>query len=300
MAPRRGRLVRPLLEVTREETRDYCRARGLEWREDPSNADPRFARARVRHELLPALRELDPAAERTIAETARQLRDEAEVLDAAADEALARPRRRAGRGARRAARELPPALARLVLRRLAEAAAGGQRAALARRGATPCSRWASAAARSSLDLGGGLRAVAEYGTLRFARGPRPPAARPGGAAVPGTARFGAWEVRGAARRGAARWRSSATRSAAGALTVRALARRRPHAPGGPRRHQDAPGPVHRPQGAARAAPHAAGGGGGRARSPGWPGVALDERFAAAGRRPAVGGARRRGTVDSAP
>ena len=83
MAPRRGRLVRPLLGVTREEVRDYLRARGLEWREDPSNADRRFARARVRHDVLDALHELSPAVERTIAETARQLRDEAEVLDAA-------------------------------------------------------------------------------------------------------------------------------------------------------------------------------------------------------------------------
>src|SRR5215218_6863397 len=88
MSPRRGRLVRPLLRVTREETRAYCNARGLDWREDPSNADRRFARARVRHDLLDALRSLNPAAERTIAETALQLRDEAEVLERAAGEAL--------------------------------------------------------------------------------------------------------------------------------------------------------------------------------------------------------------------
>ena len=36
MEPRRGRLVRPLLEVTREDTREWCRSRGLEWREDPT------------------------------------------------------------------------------------------------------------------------------------------------------------------------------------------------------------------------------------------------------------------------
>ena len=69
MPARRGRLVRPLLEVTREDTRAYCEARGLPWREDPSNEDRRFARARVRHEVLPALRELNPALERTLGET---------------------------------------------------------------------------------------------------------------------------------------------------------------------------------------------------------------------------------------
>jgi tRNA(Ile)-lysidine synthase len=61
MAPRRGRLVRPLLEATRDEVREYLRARGLAWREDPSNADRRFARARVRHDVMEALRELSPA-----------------------------------------------------------------------------------------------------------------------------------------------------------------------------------------------------------------------------------------------
>src|SRR5205823_2916305 len=56
MAPRRGRLVRPLLEAGGEDTREYCRERGLSWREDPTNADPRFARTRLRHEVLGALR----------------------------------------------------------------------------------------------------------------------------------------------------------------------------------------------------------------------------------------------------
>jgi tRNA(Ile)-lysidine synthase len=48
MELRRGRLVRPLLAVTREETRAYCRERGIEWRDDPSNEDVSLARARVR------------------------------------------------------------------------------------------------------------------------------------------------------------------------------------------------------------------------------------------------------------
>ena len=46
MPVRRGRLVRPLLLATREETRAYCRERGLAWRDDPSNEDVRFSRAR--------------------------------------------------------------------------------------------------------------------------------------------------------------------------------------------------------------------------------------------------------------
>jgi tRNA(Ile)-lysidine synthase len=184
----RGRLVRPLLGVTREELRDYLRERGLAWREDPSNADRRFARARVRHDLMEALRSIGPAPERTIAETARQLREEAEVLDAAVVAAL----QRLGGGPAVSASDLghePPAVRRLVLRRLAEAAGGElgageaeQILALGGRGS------------KSLDLGGGLRAVVEYGTLRFTRAREAEAPDPVALPVPGRVRFGEWEV----------------------------------------------------------------------------------------------------------
>jgi tRNA(Ile)-lysidine synthase len=182
MPPRRGRLVRPLLDVTRSEVRDYLRERGLEWREDPSNADRRFARARVRHDLLEALRTVGPAPERTIAETARQLREEAEVLEAAVNDAL----ERLGGGpaiSLAALREEPPALRRLVLRRLAgDQPVPDSILELDQRGT------------KTLDLGGGLRAVAEYGTLRFTRAREETVPDPAELTVPGSVRFGDWEV----------------------------------------------------------------------------------------------------------
>jgi tRNA(Ile)-lysidine synthase len=196
MPARRGRLVRPLLDVTREEVREYLRARGLFWREDPSNADRRFARARVRHDLMEALRTIGPAPERTIVETARQLREEAEVLDAAVDAALVE----LGGGPAVSASDLgrePAAVRRLVLRRLAEAA-GGELGA----GDVERILELGGAGSKSLDLGGGLRVVVEYGTLRFTRvtdgEPAPP---PVSLPVPGQVRFGEWEVEAA--RGAA-------------------------------------------------------------------------------------------------
>ena len=182
MAPRRGRLVRPLLAVTRDEVRAYLRARGLDWREDPSNADRRFARARVRHELLDALRTIGPAAERTIAETARQLREEAELLDAAVSAAL----EELGGGpavSLAELRERPPALRRLILRRLA-----GDRP-------VPDSILdVDDRGTKSIDLGGGLRAVAEYGTVRFTRAREEEVPDPVKLTVPGRVRFGDWEV----------------------------------------------------------------------------------------------------------
>ena len=185
MASRRGRLVRPLLGVTRAEVRDYLRARGLEWREDRSNADRRFARARVRHDVLDALRELSPAVERTIAETARQLREEAEVLDATVAGVLAE----LGGGpaiSLDALREHPPGVRRLVLRALAgRTLSRDELDQLLNVGGS---------GTKSLDLGGGLRAVAEYGTLRFTRGPDAEPPPPAELTVPGLVRFGDWEV----------------------------------------------------------------------------------------------------------
>jgi tRNA(Ile)-lysidine synthase len=195
MDARRGRLVRPLLDVTRDEVREYLRARYLQWREDPSNADSRFARARLRHDVLPALRHLSEKAELTIAETARQLREEAEVLDIVASDALGA----IGGGPAvplDSLEPLPAALRRLVLRRLAEDAAGEPRP-LSRREAEEIAALGREGSKS-LDLGGGLEAVAEYGTVRFVLD-RPEPARPDPVEllIPGSVRFGDWEVEAA-------------------------------------------------------------------------------------------------------
>jgi tRNA(Ile)-lysidine synthase len=162
MEPRSGRLVRPLLEVTREDTAAWCRSRGLSWVDDGSNEDAVFARARVRSGLVPALREVDGRAEANILRTAALLRDEAEVLDAVVTTALA------GRDriAMEHLRELPPALGRLVVRRLAEEAVGG-----------PVPRATARyedllALDGAMDVGDGARAVVEQGVLRFEHTPR--------------------------------------------------------------------------------------------------------------------------------
>jgi tRNA(Ile)-lysidine synthase len=274
MAPRRGRLVRPLLGVTREEVRDYLRGRGLEWREDPSNADRRFARARVRHDVLDALRELSPAVERTIAETARQLRDEADVLNATVGDAL----KELGGGpaiALDTLREHPRALQRLVLRALAEQAAGdpGPRA-LSRREVDEILALGGRGTKS-LDLGGGLRAIAEYGTLRFTRSAdaEPPA--PVELAVPGRARFGDWELE--ARLGGPG--DVAVKDLAPAVTVRAWRdgdRMRPAGLGGSKSLQDLFTDRKVPRALRRTLPIVESGG-----AIVWvAGVAVDERFAA--------------------
>ena len=169
MPERRGLLVRPLLAagISREDTADWCAARGLAWVDDASNASDVFMRGRVRARALPALRELHPAAEANLLRTSELLRDEAEVLDVVIDTALAgRDRIELGHLA-----ALPPAVARLVVRRLAEDAAGR----LCPRAATRLPELlglASGDGTAMLDVGDGARAVADAGVLRFERTPR--------------------------------------------------------------------------------------------------------------------------------
>jgi tRNA(Ile)-lysidine synthase len=185
-------VIRPLLGCTREETAAHCAERGLSWREDPTNESDAFARNRVRNELLPALRAVHPAAETNLLRTLEILRDEAEVLDSLIDLDPSVQRIAA----------LPPALRRLTVQAIAGRPPVASRAdeilALGAGGGS-----------AALDLGGGLRAVVEYGRLRFDQGPPPPPA-PARLSVPGAVDFGAGRL-------------TCERAADGALDAAALA-----------------------------------------------------------------------------
>jgi tRNA(Ile)-lysidine synthetase-like protein len=80
------RVERPLLEVDRGETTAYCLARGLTWRDDPSNADDRMLRNRLRQHLLPVLRTYNPAIDDALARLAQTSRDEEQWLHRATDQ----------------------------------------------------------------------------------------------------------------------------------------------------------------------------------------------------------------------
>jgi tRNA(Ile)-lysidine synthase len=81
MSVRSGRLLRPLLDVRRAQTRACCAAAGLPWREDPTNATDAPLRNRVRRRLLPLLEDLRPGATTTLARTATLAADERAWLD---------------------------------------------------------------------------------------------------------------------------------------------------------------------------------------------------------------------------
>jgi tRNA(Ile)-lysidine synthase len=163
MRPEDGRLARPLLGTTREETTAYCEERGLSWRDDPSNEEADYKRNLVRREVIPAVEKIHPAARENVLRTAALLRSEAELLDSIVDAEL-----EGGEGTITQERfaQLHPALRRLVLQRLADDAAGRPVA-----GAARFAEQVAGLTRggSTLDLGGGVRAVIEAGVLRAER-----------------------------------------------------------------------------------------------------------------------------------
>jgi tRNA(Ile)-lysidine synthase len=194
LPPRRGVIVRPLLGLDRDRVRALATEAELPFRDDPTNADPLYARNRIRNEILPVLRELSPAVEQVIAETQAELAEESEVLEASASEALRSAGAETGgvTGADALA-GLPPALRRLALRALAERAAG-RPVPLSRERAAAIWRLAQEPEGGVIELGGGVEAQIEHGHIRFRTGP---SAEPEERAlpIPGACRFGPWEVR---------------------------------------------------------------------------------------------------------
>ena len=83
--PVRGRIIRPLLGVERKEIMVYLRRRGLDHVEDSSNSDAAFRRNRLRHEVTPVLRELNPAFTAACARSAALLREDEALLEELAE-----------------------------------------------------------------------------------------------------------------------------------------------------------------------------------------------------------------------
>jgi len=86
MPIKRGRIIRPLLRLTRLEIMNHLKRFRIKWCEDVSNRSLRFKRNYIRHKLLPAVRtELNPSVERAILNLADTLGDEDAFVEAAVD-----------------------------------------------------------------------------------------------------------------------------------------------------------------------------------------------------------------------
>jgi tRNA(Ile)-lysidine synthase len=80
-------IVRPLLDVWREETVIYCAANGFRPRHDPSNASLDFFRNRLRHLLIPTLESYNPRFREVVWRTSRSLAGDLEIISQAVDDA---------------------------------------------------------------------------------------------------------------------------------------------------------------------------------------------------------------------
>lgn len=97
IAPRRpDGVIRPLIDASRAEVRAWLEVHRLAFAEDPSNCDPRFQRARIRHRLLPALEAENPAVASHLARLADDARDLAALVRGRARRLLARAATEAG------------------------------------------------------------------------------------------------------------------------------------------------------------------------------------------------------------
>ncbi len=168
MRPAYDVFVRPLLDVRRSETEAACRAERIAWWDDPQNADPRFTRNRVRHEVLPVLeRELGPGVAETLARTAAQLRPDMEALDRMAEEQHALLGTDRGLPLARL-HDLDEAVASRVLR-LAAVAAGARPSELFHVHVRALVDLAAGEVTGQVQLPGHVTAVREAGHLRFRR-----------------------------------------------------------------------------------------------------------------------------------
>jgi tRNA(Ile)-lysidine synthase len=86
----RGWMLRPLLDVGRDELRQFVTTRGVVWVDDPSNTDPRFDRSFLRRRIMPLLLERWPATAMTLHRSAAHLAEAQQLLDTMADKVLDR------------------------------------------------------------------------------------------------------------------------------------------------------------------------------------------------------------------
>ncbi|MGH3231416.1 MAG: tRNA lysidine(34) synthetase, partial [Streptosporangiaceae bacterium] len=173
MPERAGRFLRPLLPISRATTRAACAAQGLEPWDDPQNADPGFARVRVRHRLLPVLEaELGPGVAEALARSARLLRADADFLDALAENELERiaPPGSGHSLPLDALAALPEAIRSRVLRNAAIAAGCPPGGLSARHVAGLEALVTGWRGQRWTDLPGGIRAWRRYGKLQFGSG----------------------------------------------------------------------------------------------------------------------------------
>lgn len=117
---KRGPFIRPLLGIYRSEVEAYLQGKGIPYRQDPSNRDFRYLRARVRHHLVPELKKYSPRILVQLNRTARLLQRDEAFLQEKTEEFADTLLRRSPEGMEISRAELvrtPPAIASRLLQK---------------------------------------------------------------------------------------------------------------------------------------------------------------------------------------
>jgi tRNA(Ile)-lysidine synthase len=193
-------IIRPLLEVSREETQDYCREHGLSPRLDSSNLSLSPLRNRIRLKLMPRLKDYNPRIAEALLRTARLAADDTAFLEAAGEHAW-KETARLKEGViildKERLLELTPALKRQVLRKTLGKLSGSLKDIEARHIEAMMNALNKPAGRS-LNLPDGLAMTIEYDRYLVGKGPLtlapPPLETELPLNIPGETRLPGWQV----------------------------------------------------------------------------------------------------------
>ena len=164
--PVRGKIIRPLIHVTRDEVEEYLASEGQEYVTDKTNFENDYSRNKIRNLVIPYLKEINPAVERNASRTAEWLRGDCDFLDGAASHAVK------DCGGSISASELL-ALPRPIASRAVVQAfyrAGGEE--LSGRNVDDIMGICSSSRGSELSLPGGMRCKLSFGKLTFSKADR--------------------------------------------------------------------------------------------------------------------------------
>ena len=190
--PVRGRIVRPLIDASRSDNLAYLASLGQEWREDASNLDTTRVRARIRHDVLPLLRAMNPSFDASLARSLEVLADDDALLSDMAS-AFARDFSQTSSSSVAFDRTLMRTLSRAMARRTVRTALLGAFTDASRLESSHVDALVDGMSDDAFarDLPFGLRALCEYGRLVVSRGGRQSRRLvPSLLEVPGTAELG--------------------------------------------------------------------------------------------------------------
>jgi tRNA(Ile)-lysidine synthase len=165
-------IIRPLLDLTKDEILDFLKHRGCDYRLDRSNEDPAYLRNWIRRVLLPQLKErIDSRVPSRLAHLAEVLRDEETLLNTLAQEELEGMQANGALSRERFLRQ-PKAMQRRVLRLWIEAARGHLRGLDFDHAEALVRLISDGPPQSRLSIPGGWELIKEYETLRLAKAAR--------------------------------------------------------------------------------------------------------------------------------